>query len=65
MEIHGPGIPGPCIFLECDVFAATFAFTASRQISCNSTRLTDDTKILARLQETEDNRVLVTGMNHK
>ena len=65
MDIHGPGIPGPCMSLECGVFAITFTFTASKQISCTNTWLTDDKKTLTRLQETEDNRIAVTSADYK
>jgi hypothetical protein len=44
MDIHGPGIRGPCMFLECDVFAITFTFTTSKRKCYTNTGLTDDTK---------------------
>ncbi len=44
MDIHGPGIPGPCVFIECGVFAITLTFTASKQTCYTNTGLTDDTK---------------------
>jgi hypothetical protein len=48
MDIHGPGIPGPCVFLECGDFAITFTFAASKQRAYTNTSLTNDAKILAR-----------------
>jgi hypothetical protein len=65
MDIHGPGIPGPCVFLECGDFAITFTFAASKQRAYTNTGLLNDTKIVTRLQETGDSRVAVTGMDHK
>jgi hypothetical protein len=65
MYVHGPGIPGPCMFLECGVFAITFTFTASKQSSRTNTSLTNDAKTLTRSQEIEDNRIAVTNIDHK
>ena len=44
MDIHGLGIPGPCILLECGVFAITFTFAASGLRCCTNTKLTNDKK---------------------
>jgi len=49
MDIHGPGIPGPCIFLECGDFAITFNFVPSEQRCYTSTGLTNDTETVTRL----------------
>ena len=65
MDIHGLGTPGPCMFLECGIFAITLTFTASKQRCHSNTNRTNDTKILARSQEIEDNRIAVTNMDHK
>jgi hypothetical protein len=65
MDIHGPGIPGSCIFLECGDFAITFNFVPSKQRCYTNTGLSDDTGTLTRSQETEDTRMAVTGMDHK
>jgi len=65
MDIHGPGIPGPCVFLECGDFAIMLTFAASKQRAYTNTSLTNDAKILARSWETGDNRVAVTGIDHK
>ena len=48
MDIHGPGIPGPCMFLECGVFAITLTFAASKQRCYSNTSRTNDAKMLAR-----------------
>ena len=53
------------MFLERGVFAITFTFTASKQSPYTNARLTDDTKTLTRSQETEDNKVAVTGIEYK
>ena len=65
MDIHGPGIPGPSVFLECGDLAITFTFAACKQRCYTNTSLTNDAKILARSWEIEDNRVAVTGIDHK
>jgi hypothetical protein len=65
MDMHGPGIPGPCMFLECGVFAITLTFAASKQSSRTNTSLTNDAKMPTRSQEIEDNRIAVTNMDHK
>ena len=65
MDIRGPGIPGPCIFIECGIFAITLTFAASKQRCHSNTNRTNDTKILARSQEIEDNRIAVTNMDQK
>jgi len=65
MYIHGPGLPGPCMFLECGVFAITLTFAASKQRCYTNTSLVNDTKIPTRSQEIEDNRIAVTNMDHK
>jgi hypothetical protein len=48
MDIHGPGIPGPCIFIECSDLAITLTFTVSKQRRDSNTSRTNDTKLLAR-----------------
>ena len=65
MYMHGPGIPGPCMFLECGVFAITLTFAASKPSSRTNTSLTNDAKMPTRSQEIEDNRIAVTNMAHK
>jgi hypothetical protein len=65
MYIHGLGIPGPCIFIECGVFAIMFTFAAFKQRCYTNTSLINDAKTLTRSQKTEDNRVAVTGMDYK
>ena len=44
MAIHGPGIPGPCMFIECGDFAIPFTFAASKQRCHTNTSLTNDEK---------------------
>jgi hypothetical protein len=53
------------MFLECGDFAITFTFAACKQRCYTNTSLTNDAKILAQSWEIEDNRVAVTGIDHK
>ena len=65
MCIHGPGIPGPCMFLECGNLAITLTFVASKRRCYTNTSLVNDAKMPTRSQEFEDNRIAVTNMDHR
>ena len=61
MDIRGPGIPGPCIFIECGNLAITFTFVPSKQGRWTGAGLANYAETLACSQELEDNRITVTG----
>jgi hypothetical protein len=65
MDIRGPGIPGPCIFIECGNLSITFAFVPSKQRRWTGAGLTNYAETLACSQGPEDNRTTVTGTDHR